>query len=171
MAKNLLQCESIVFMTVADTLGRLYSIYCHIPPPCSAFLPQQEPHFYSGMLPPWHGHMAGGESWLVSANHVGPIQLANNWPKVVLGDRILAFEPWGQASWEDLGKVSPLFEKDKGRNGSFSASWLIFSHEGSQLEKNDKSKRNREVKPGPDPAAPRDTLYFLLSEESNFFIV
>lgn len=119
MAKNLLQCESIVFMTVADTLGRLYSIYCHIPPPCSAFLPQQEPHFYSGMLPPWHGHMAGGESWLVSANHVGPIQLANNWPKVVLGDRILAFEPWGQASWEDLGKVSPLFEKDKGRNGSF----------------------------------------------------
>ena len=70
-----------------------------------------------------------------------------------------------------LGKVSPLFEKDKGRNGSFSASWLIFSHEGNQLEKNDKSKRNREVKPGPDPAAPRDALYFLLSEESNFFIV
>lgn len=36
--------------------------------------------------------MAGGESSLVSASRVVPTQLANNWLKPLLGDRILAFE-------------------------------------------------------------------------------
>lgn len=102
VVKDLLQCQPTMFITIGDTQGHLYHIYFYIPPSCSAFLLQRESHFYSGMPLLRYGHMAGGESSLVSASRVVPTQLANNWLKPLLGDRILAFETWGQASGEDF---------------------------------------------------------------------
>lgn len=101
-AKNLLQHGSTIFMFVAGTAGSLCNTYTPIPPPFSAFFFQKEYCFYSGVLPPGYGHMAVGRSWLVSANHINLIQLGSNWLKTWSGNRILAFETWGQGCWEDF---------------------------------------------------------------------
>lgn len=103
---------------------------------------------------------------MISVNYIGAIQVANNWLKVLLGDRILAFE--ASLLGRLLGRVSPLFSFFKNEVMAHFSPLGVEAMKGSQLEENE-----RETEPGPDPVVPRDTLslYLLLSKESNFFIV
>lgn len=105
---------------------------------------------------------------MVSVNYIGAIQVANTWLKVLLGDRILAFE--ASLLGRLLGRVSPLFSFFKNEIMAHFSPLGIEAMKGSQLEENE---RETEIEPGPDPVVPRDTLslYLLLSKESNFFIV
>lgn len=80
----------------------------------------------------------GVGSWLVSANYIGAIQVASNWLKVLLGDRILAFETWGQTSCGDFSKGVSTLSFFKNEVMAHFLPLGIEAMKGSQLEENER---------------------------------
>ena len=72
---------------------------------------------------------------MVSANYIGAIQVASNWLKVLLGDRILAFE---NLLGRLLGRVYPLFSFFKNEVMAHFLPLGIEAMKGSQLEENER---------------------------------